>query len=99
MDVYNAFLQGDLHDEVYMSLPQGFKALSGFNVQGDKPVCRLIKSLNGLKQAPREWNLKLTESLIKLGFIQSHLDYSLLTKKTDTSIFILLVYVDDLLWK
>ncbi|XP_060187097.1 uncharacterized mitochondrial protein AtMg00810-like [Lycium barbarum] len=41
--------------------------------------------------------MKLTEALLKLGFVQSHLDYSLFTKKNDASILILLVYVDDLL--
>ena len=47
MDVSNAFLQGDLHDEVYMVLPFGFKPPKGFSVQGEKPVCRLSKSLYG----------------------------------------------------
>ena len=41
MDVSNAFLQGDLLDEVYMVLPFGFKPPKGFSVQGEKPVCRL----------------------------------------------------------
>lgn len=46
MDVFNAFMQGDLEDEIYMHLPQGFVS------QGEK-VCRLTKSLYGLKHDPR----------------------------------------------
>lgn len=56
-----------------------------------------MKSLYGLKQASRQWNAKLTEALLSSGYSQSHLDYSLFTKKRDTSIVIILVYVDDLL--
>lgn len=50
MDVFNAF-QGDLQDEIYMQLSQGF-------VNQWEKVCRLTKSLYGLKQAPRQWNHK-----------------------------------------
>lgn len=73
MDVYNAFLHGDLHDEIYMDLPQGFKSWGEC-----KQVCRLSKSLYGLKQAPRQWNAKLVEALTKCEFRQSHYDHSLI---------------------
>ena len=59
--------------------------------------CKLIKSLYGLKQASRQWNAKLTEALCKSGYTQSHLDYSLFTKKSTVGQVIVLVYVDDLL--
>ncbi|XP_019244361.1 PREDICTED: uncharacterized protein LOC109224228 [Nicotiana attenuata] len=92
MDVYNAFLQVDLFDEIYMQLPPGFKS------QGEsQPVCRLIKSLYGLKQAPRQWNEKLTEALCTFGFIQSQHDHSLFVKRSTEGITVVLVYVDDML--
>lgn len=63
MDVYNAFLQGDLDEKIYMQIPQGFNRL------GDRSlVCKQRKSLYSLKQASRQWNLKLTIALIESGF-------------------------------
>ncbi|GJV17672.1 putative RNA-directed DNA polymerase, partial [Tanacetum coccineum] len=90
MDVNNAFLFGDLKEEVYMLPPPGFFK------KGETKVCRLIKSLYGLKQAPRQWNQKLLEALLEAGFKQSKNDHSLFIKnKGDVSLY-LLVYVDDL---
>lgn len=60
-------------------------------------MCRLLKSLNGLKQAPRQWNTKLLEAILHLGFIQSHHDHSLFLKKTGNDLVLILVYVDDML--
>lgn len=59
-------------------------------------ACKLVKSLYGLKQASRQWNAKLTNALCNLGYTQSHLDYSLFTKRRDDGIVIVLVYVDDI---
>lgn len=92
MDVYNAFLQGDLSEEVYMTVPQGYSGSSDKSL-----VCKVLKSLYGLKQASRHWNIKLTTALISYGFQQSHLDYSLFIKKVERKIVVVLVYVDDLL--
>lgn len=72
-----------------MDLPQGFQS------QGEtktKTVCRLKKSLYGLKQDPRQWNAKLTEALHKFQFQQSQYDHSLFTKKNTEDITIVLVY-------
>lgn len=90
LDVNNAFLHGDLHEEVYMKAPEGYPNL-------DKKVFKLIKSLYGLKQASRPWFAKLLGELLKLGYIQSNNDYSLFIKQNKDSIVIAVVYVDDMI--
>ena len=89
MDVHNAFLHGDLAEEVYMKLPPSFHS------SDPTKVCRLRKSLYGLKQAPRCWFAKLSTALKKLGFKQSYQDYSLFSYKNGATILHVLVYVDD----
>ncbi|GKA36129.1 retrovirus-related pol polyprotein from transposon TNT 1-94 [Tanacetum coccineum] len=90
MDVNNAFLYGDLYEDVYMIPPPGFMDKS------DNRVCKLKRSLYDLKQAPRQWNHKLYDTLLEAGFEQSKNDHSLYIKNdNDVSLF-LLVYVDDL---
>lgn len=90
-DVKNAFLHGDLKEDVYMRLPQGF---SGSN-PGD--VVHLRRSLYGLKQAPRAWFEKFQEAIIQLNFRQSPYDPSLFLHNTSGGITVLLIYVDDII--
>ncbi|CAN1164864.1 Retrovirus-related Pol polyprotein from transposon TNT 1-94 [Linum perenne] len=92
MDVSNAFLHGDLDDEIYMDLPPGIDD-SG----SGRRVCKLLKSLYGLKQASRQWFLKLSNALKSEGFRQSAADHSLFIYSTVDAMVILLVYVDDII--
>lgn len=63
MDVHNAFLHGDLDEEVFMQLPPRFSTTD------KSKVCKLNKSLYRLRQAPRCWFSKLTTTLKKYGFV------------------------------
>ena len=91
LDVSNAFLHGDRHEDVYMTIPPG--------VSTSKPnqVYKLPKSLYGLKQASMKWYEKLTGLLLNNGYQQATSDDSLFTKKASDSFTILLVYVDDII--
>ena len=91
MDVHNAFLHGDLVEEVYMKPPPGFYP------KDETKVCRLRKSIYGLKQAPRCWFAKLSHSLREYGFQQTHSDYSLFTFDKNGIHIRLLIYVDDMI--
>ena len=91
MDVHNAFLHGELHEEVYMKLPLGF------HHSDPRKVCRLHKAIYGLKQAPRCWFAKLTNALKKYGFVHSYSDYSLFTYEKNNVELKVLIYVDDLI--
>ncbi|KAL0641872.1 hypothetical protein Bca4012_102526 [Brassica carinata] len=92
MDVKNAFLQGELEDEVYMYPPPGLEHLVK---RGN--VLRLKKAIYGLKQSPRAWYNKLSTTLNGRGFKKSELDHTLFTLTTPSGMVALLVYVDDII--
>ena len=92
LNVENAFLNGDLQEEVYMVQPPGF-----MNPQHPQYVFRLNKVLYGLKQAPRAWFHKLRLALLDVGFQSSRTYTFLFIYHTAVDIVIVLVNVDDIL--
>ena len=86
----NALLHGDLNEEVYVTLPHGFTCNT------PNKVCRLQKSLYGLRQASRQWFAKVSLKLHEYGFTHSYADYSLFTYRKENVFMALLVYVDEI---
>lgn len=92
-DVKNAFLHGELEEEVYMDPPPGFNHSLLPN-----QVCRLKKTLYGLKQSPRAWFGRFTRAMILMGYRQSQGDHTLFIKHSNSGeVTILIVYVDDII--
>ena len=93
MDVKTAFLHGDLEEEIYITQPDGFK------VAGKEDwVCKLNKSLYGLKQSPRQWYKRFDQFMIGQNYTRSNFDHCVYFRKLQDGSFIyLLLYVDDML--
>jgi hypothetical protein len=93
LDVTTAFLNGELEEEIFMHQPEGFE------VPGKEGhVCKLIKSLYGLKQSPRQWYKRFDAFVTAHGLTNSSYDSCVYFKKCDDgSILYLLLYVDDML--
>ncbi|XP_016164535.1 uncharacterized protein LOC107607060 [Arachis ipaensis] len=91
-DFNNAFLNGDLEEETFMTQPEG--SISSAYPQH---VCQLQRSLYGLKQALRAWFTKLKHTLHLFGFQNTKSDTTLFTKFTAISATFIFVYVDDIL--
>ena len=90
IDVTTAFLNGELKEEVFMKQPEGFI------VKGQEDlVCRLKRSIYGLKQSPRCWNSALDSQLKKMGFIQAD-SGPCIYRASEGETFFIGVYVDDI---
>ncbi|CAI7840756.1 unnamed protein product [Closterium sp. NIES-53] len=94
LDFSTAFLQGSLHEEIWLRRPPGFTGSFPLGTQWS-----LRRPVYGLRQAPREWHDTPRTTLAALGFAPSTADPSLFLR-TDTSLppFYVLVYVDDLVF-
>ena len=92
LDIKTAYLYGDLDQELFMRQPPGYE------IKGKEHlVCRLKKSIYGLKQSARCWNQKLHGVLLEIGFQQSAADQCLYIKTEDGKRVYILVYVDDMI--
>ncbi|GJW27503.1 retrovirus-related pol polyprotein from transposon TNT 1-94 [Tanacetum coccineum] len=94
MDVKSAFLNGFINEEVYVAQPPGF-------VDSEKPnhVFKLKKALYGLKQAPKAWYDRLKAFLIDHEYTMGLVDNTLFTKKRNSHIIIVQIYVDDIIFR
>jgi histone deacetylase 1/2 len=92
LDVQNAFLHGNLDEEVFMRQPPGYESKNHPHF-----VCKLDKALYGLKQAPRAWYARLSTKLQQLGFKASKADVSLFVYNKGGVVIFLLIYVDDII--
>ena len=93
MDVKTAFLNGVLKEEVYVEQTPGFEDTT----QPDH-VYILDKALYGLKQAPRAWYERLSQFLLKHGYVRGKVDKTLFLLKEGKQILVVQVYVDDIIF-
>lgn len=86
LDINNAFLHGDLEEEVYMEKPPGFVAHGeSLNI-----VCRLHMSLYGIKKSPRAWFGRFSAVVQQFGMVRSEADHSVFIITQPNGVFILL---------
>ena len=92
LNIKNAFLHGDLKEEVYMEQPLGYVVASSEHL-----VCRLRKALYGLKQSPHAWFDRLSVVVLGYGFQHSTSNHSVFVRHSSTSNIIFIFYVDDII--
>ncbi|KAM1476262.1 hypothetical protein ACFX1S_038131 [Malus domestica] len=92
MDVKTAYLNGYLKEELYMTQPEGFVSKSE-----KTKVCKLQRSIYGLKQASRSWNIRFDTEIKTFGFTQKEDDNCVYQKVVGDAVVFLVLYVDDIL--
>ena len=92
MDVKTTFLNGNLLEDVYMTQPEGFD-----DPKYPNRVCKLQRSIYGLKQASRSWNLRFDEAVKEFVFMKNEDEPCVNKKVSGSAIVFLVLYVDDIL--
>ena len=92
MDVKTVFLNGNIEEELYMIQPKGFVDPKDAN-----KVWKLQRSIYGLKQASRSWNLRFDEVIKEFGFVQTYGEACIYKKVSGSNVAFLILYVDDIL--
>src|SRR3954463_4192791 len=92
MDVKTAFLNGNIEEELYMVQTEGF-----IDSKDAGKVCKLQRSIYGLKQASRSWNLRFDEVIKDFGFVQNVEESCIYKKLSGSSVAFLVLYADDIL--
>jgi hypothetical protein len=92
MDIKTAFLNGNIKEKLYMVQPDGFVDPKDAN-----KVCKLQRSIYGLKQASQSWNLCFDEVIKGFGFVQNIEESCIYKKMSGSSVSFLVLYVDDIL--
>ncbi|KAL6316150.1 hypothetical protein AAG906_015980 [Vitis piasezkii] len=92
MDVKTAFLNGELKEDVYMTQPEGYTSMSDHN-----KVCKLRRSIYGLKQASRSWNIHFNKTIEKFDFVKCEEEPCVYKRFSGSTIIFLVLYVDDIL--
>jgi hypothetical protein len=93
MDMKSAFLNGIIHEEVYVRQPPGFKS-----PKYPDRVYKLSNTLYGLKQAPQDWYARLKTFLLEHGYVMGSVDKTLFTLNHDTDFLLVQIYVDDIIF-
>jgi hypothetical protein len=93
MDEKSAFLNGVIHDEVFLRQPPGFE-----NPKYPNRVYKLSKALYGLKQASRAWYARLKTFLLEHGYVMGSVDKTLFTLKHGNDFLLVQIYVDDIIF-
>uniref|UniRef100_A0AAV1U852 Reverse transcriptase Ty1/copia-type domain-containing protein n=1 Tax=Peronospora matthiolae TaxID=2874970 RepID=A0AAV1U852_9STRA len=92
MDVKTTFLNGSLDEDTYMDQPAGY-----LDEKQPDYVCKLKRSLYGLKQSPRMWNQTIDGFMITMGFNKCELEHFIYIKRDDQDMILVVLYVDDLI--
>lgn len=92
LNIKNAFFNGELKEQVYMTIPPGYET---DRTKGK--ICKLKRAIYGLKQSPRAWFSKFAQVLLQFGFKQAQSDHTLFVLLSGQVLTILIVYVDDII--